>query len=112
MSVPKNVSVSLEFSELVSCDHKRLGKAVLITFWGDVFQEYYHFCEDPQSSPGVFRRHRLTKNWKIEFRKKENKIKQTKSVTRFENLPSQFEATYEKVLYKAIKTILRPEKCK
>jgi len=36
------------FSELVSRDQKRLGRAVLITFWGDLFQEYYGFCEDPQ----------------------------------------------------------------
>lgn len=61
---------------------------------------------------GVLRQHRLAQNWNLEFRRKENIIKQTKCGTVFENLPSQYEAKYEKNLCKAIKATLRPENCK
>lgn len=49
-----------------------------------------------------------TQNWNLEFRRKENVIKQTKCGTRFENLPSH----YERVCAKAIKATLRPKCCK
>ena len=74
MRVPKNTCVPSVFSELVSCDQKRLGRAVLITSWGDLFQEYCHFCEDPAVRQVVsFDDTDLRKIGIPEFRRKENK---------------------------------------